>query len=113
MPTLGELLHQAENLKRFAPILTAQRDRDVSESDTVTIVEDLLSDLFGFDKYAEVTSEFAIRSTYCDLAIKIENKLRLLIEVKAIGITLNEKHVKQVVDYAANQGLDWVVLTNG
>ncbi len=102
-----------ENLKRFAPILTAQRDRDVSEADTVTIVKDLLSDLFGFDKYAEVTSEHAVRCTYCDLAIKIDGKLRLLLEVKAIGLTLNEKHVKQAVDYAANQGLDWVVLTNG
>jgi hypothetical protein len=102
-----------ENLKRYAPVLVAQRDRDVSEADTVTIVKDLLADLFGFDKYAEVTSEFAIRCTYCDLAIKIDGKLRLLLEVKAIGSTLNDKHVKQAVDYAANQGLDWVVLTNG
>lgn len=102
-----------DSLKRYTPIMVAQRDRDVSEADTVTVVKDLLSDLFGFDKYAEVTSEFAIRSTYCDLAIKIDGKLRLLIEVKAIGTTLNEKHVKQAVDYAANQGVDWVVLTNG
>jgi predicted type IV restriction endonuclease len=36
-----------------------------------------------------------------------------LIEVKAIGLELKEQHVKQVVDYAANQGIDWVVLTNG
>jgi hypothetical protein len=102
-----------ENLKSYVPIITAQRDRDVSEADTVTVVKDLLSDLFGFDKYAEVTSEHAIRGTYCDLAIKIDGKLRLLIEVKAIGSHLNEKHVKQAVDYAANQGLDWVLLTNG
>lgn len=99
--------------KVFAPILVSQRDRDVSEADTVTIVKDLLSDMFGYDKYAEVTSEHAIRGTYCDLAIKIEGKLRLLIEVKAIGLTLTQKHIKQAVDYAANQGVDWVVLTNG
>jgi len=102
-----------EGLKRFGPILIAQRDRDVSEADTVTVVKDLLSELFGYDKYAEVTSEHAIRGTYCDLAIKIDGKLRLLLEVKSIGMTLNEKHVKQAVDYATNQGLDWVVLTNG
>ncbi len=101
-----------ESLKRFAPILTAQRDRDVSEADTVTLVKDLLSDMFGFDKYAEVTSEHAIRGTYCDLAIKIEGKLKLLVEVKAIGLALTDRHIKQAVDYAANQGLDWVVLTN-
>lgn len=102
-----------EALKRFVPILTAQRDRDVSEADTVTVVKDLLSDLFGFDKYLEVTSEHAIRGTYCDLAIRVEGKLRLLLEVKAIGLSLTDKHVKQAVDYAANQGLDYVVLTNG
>lgn len=102
-----------DGLKRFAPILIAQRDRDVSEADTVTVVKDLLSDLFGYDKYAEVTSEHAIRGTYCDLAIKIDGKLRLLLEVKSIGMTLTDKHVKQAVDYATNQGLDWVVLTNG
>ena len=100
-------------LKRFSPVLVSQRDRDVSEADTVTVVKDLLSDLFGFDKYAEVTSEHAIRGTYCDLAIKLDGKLRLLLEVKAIGLQLNEKHIKQAVDYATNQGLDWVVLTNG
>lgn len=100
-------------LRRFTPVLVAQRDRDVSEADTVTVVKDLLSDLFGYDKYAEVTSEHAIRGTYCDLAIRIDGKLRLMLEVKSIGTTLNEKHVKQAVDYATNQGLDWVVLTNG
>ncbi|MFY9340841.1 MAG: type I restriction enzyme HsdR N-terminal domain-containing protein [Planctomycetota bacterium] len=115
MPTVPKRVEERirESLKQFGPILTAQRDRDVSEADTVTLVKDLLSDMFGYDKYAEVTSEYAIRSTYCDLAVKVEDKLRLLIEVKAIGLTLNEKHIKQAVDYAANQGLDWVALTNG
>lgn len=99
-------------IKQFQPTLQAQRDRDVSEADTVTLVKDLFCDLLGFDKYLELTSEHQVRGTYCDLAVKIEGKLRLLVEVKAIGIELNERHVKQAVDYAANQGLDFVVLTN-
>jgi predicted type IV restriction endonuclease len=37
----------------------------------------------------------------------------LLIEVKAIGLDLKDAFVKQAIDYAANQGMDWVVLTNG
>jgi predicted type IV restriction endonuclease len=60
-----------------------------------------------------VTREYAIRGTYCDLATKIEGQLQTLIEVKAIGLALRENHVKQAVDYAANQGVEWVVLTNG
>jgi predicted type IV restriction endonuclease len=100
-------------LKHFQPILSAAKARDLGESDTVTIVKDMLADVFGYDKYAEVTSEFSIRGTYCDLAIKIDNVLKTLIEVKAIGLDLKDAHVKQAVDYAANQGVDWVVLTNG
>lgn len=101
------------SLKVFTPILTAQRNRDVSEADTVTLVKDLLADLFGYDKYAEVTSEHAVRGTFCDLAIRVEDKLRFLIEVKAIGLQLNDRHIKQAVDYGTNQGVEWVVLTNG
>ena len=100
-------------LKRYQPILAAAKARDVGETDTVTIVKDMLADIFGYDKYSELTSEYAIRSTYCDLAIKLDAKLSTLIEVKAIGIDLKEAHVKQAVDYAANQGVDWVLLTNG
>lgn len=100
-------------VKRFQPILAAAKARDVGETDTVTIVKDMLADVFGYDKYAELTSEFAIRGTYCDLAIKLDGRLATLIEVKAIGIELKEAHVKQAVDYAANQGVEWVLLTNG
>jgi hypothetical protein len=37
----------------------------------------------------------------------------MLIEVKAIGLELKDAHVKQAVDYAANQGIEWVALTSG
>ncbi len=100
-------------IKRYQPILAAAKARDVGEADTVTIIKDMLSDIFGYDKYSELTSEFSIRGTYCDLATKIDGVLQTLIEVKAIGLDLKDQHVKQAVDYAANQGVDWVLLTNG
>ncbi len=100
-------------IKRFQPILTSAKSRDVGESDTVTIVVDMLAEIFGYDKYSEITSEHAIRGTFCDLATKIDGTLQALIEVKAIGLDLKDQHVKQAVDYAANQGVDWVLLTNG
>ncbi|HYO76835.1 MAG TPA: restriction endonuclease subunit R [Thermoanaerobaculia bacterium] len=100
-------------LKRFAPILSAAKSRDVNESDTSMIVTDMLADIFGYDKYSEVTRELAIRGTYCDLATRIDGKFQMLIEVKAIGLELKDGHAKQAVDYAANQGVEWVALTNG
>lgn len=100
-------------IKKFLPILNTAKSRDVNESDTVIIITDMLSEVFGYDKYSEITSEFTVRSTYCDLAIKIDGKLAFLLEVKAIGLELKDSFVKQAVDYAANQGIDFVVLSNG
>ena len=101
------------SLKRFQPIIASAKARDIGEADTVTIVTDMLCEVFGYDKYSEITSEYAIRGTFCDLATKIDGQLQALIEVKAISSDLKDAQVKQAVDYAANQGVDWVVLTNG
>ncbi|MCL5028246.1 MAG: type I restriction enzyme HsdR N-terminal domain-containing protein [Bacteroidetes bacterium] len=103
----------SSGIKKFQPILNNAKSRDVNESDTVIIITDMLSDIFGYDKYSEITSEFIIRSTYCDLAIKLNSKLAFLLEVKAIDLELKDSFVKQAIDYAANQGIDFVVLTNG
>lgn len=103
----------ADGLKRFQPIVSAARDRDINESNTVVIITDMLSDIFGYDKYSEITTEHGIRGTFCDLAIVINNDLRFIIEVKAMGIGLRDLHVKQAIDYAANKGVDWAILTNG
>jgi len=103
----------AAGIKRFQPIIASAKSRDVGESDTVIIVTDMLSEVFGYDKYSEVTSETSIRGTWCDLAIKLDGAIEFLIEVKAVGTELKDAHTKQAVDYSANQGTDWVILTNG
>lgn len=102
-----------KSVSKFQRVLKIAQDRDVNEADTVSIIQDMLSEVFGFDKYLEITSEYAIRGTYCDLAIKIDDKTHYLLEVKAIGLTLKESHLRQVVNYGANHGAQWVVLTNG
>jgi hypothetical protein len=115
MPSIPKKVEEriVAGVKRFQPILAAAKSRDIGEADTVTIVTDLIAEIFGFDKYSEITSELAIRGTFCDLATKIDGAIQTIIEVKAIGIDLKDAHVKQAVDYAANKGVDWVVLTNG
>lgn len=100
-------------IKKFQPILNAAKTKDINESDTVVIITDMLTELFGFDKYSEITSEYAIKKTYCDLAIKVNGKLRFLIEAKAIGLDLKDDYIRQAIDYGANEGVDWVILSNG
>lgn len=101
------------NLKRFQTVLSDAKSRDISESDTVVILGDMLAELLGYKKYTEITTEFAIRGTYVDLAVKVGNDVRFLIEAKAINVDLKDNHIKQAIDYGANHGIEWVVLTNG
>lgn len=100
-------------LPKFQKVLGIAKARDINESDTVSVINDMLSDVFGWEKYSEITSELAIRGTYCDLALRIGDKFEYLIEVKAIGIDLKEMHLRQAIGYGANKGIQWIVLTNG
>ena len=100
-------------IKKFQNVLNIAKAKDINESDTVVIVTDILSELFGYDKYVDITSEYEIKKTFCDLAIKIDGKIRLLLEVKAIGIDLKDDQIKQAIDYGSNVGVDWTILTNG
>ena len=102
-----------EQVPRFQKILSDARSRDINEADTVVIVTDMLEEVFGMNKYADVTREYAIKGIYVDLAVKISGRLEYLIEVKAIGHDLKDQHINQAVTYAAKEGVRWVVLTNG
>src|SRR5690348_13098541 len=96
-------------LRRYQPIVRKLRERDISEADTVTVVKDILADLFGYDKYTELTSEHLIRGTFCDLAIKVGDKVHYLAEVKAAGTTLADNHLRQAVNYGSHHGIEWVL----
>ncbi len=102
-----------EGVKKYRPVLSKAESQDVNESDTVTILVDILADVLGYDKYTEITSELAIKKSFCDLAIKLNGKIELLIEAKSAGTNLKDNHLTQAVNYSANSGIEWVVLTNG
>lgn len=100
-------------LRRYQKILESARKRDVNESDTSVIVSDMLTELLGWDKYEDVTTELSVRSTFCDLAIKSRGRLLYLIEVKSIGTDLKDNHLRQAIEYGSREGIEWVLLTNG
>lgn len=99
-------------LKRYQPIVRKLGERDISEADTVTVIKDMLTDIFGYDKYTELTSEQQIRGTFCDLAIRVDSKVHYLAEVKSAGTSLNDNHLRQAVNYGAHHGIEWILLTN-
>ena len=101
-----------KNLKTFLPIIEQAKARNANEADTANIVHKLFQDVLGWD-FLDLTSEYKIKSTYCDLAIKYQGDIHLLIEVKAIGLNLKEEHSRQASNYAAHEGVKFTLLTNG
>jgi hypothetical protein len=102
----------SSNLRKFQKIAEAQQKADVAEANTVTLVKDILAEVLGYDKWEELTGEHQIKSTYCDIAVKIAGQLRLLVEVKSAGTSLADNHLQQVINYGAHQGIHWLILTN-
>jgi Type I restriction enzyme R protein N terminus (HSDR_N) len=102
----------ASQLKVYQGILAQAVKKDSNEADTSAIVASMISDVLGYNKFEHVSSQHAIRGTYVDLMVSTDNKPRFLVEVKAVGAELKDSYIKQAVDYAANKGVDWVVLTN-
>jgi hypothetical protein len=45
--------------------------------------------------------------------IQLARKKHFIVEVKSIQLDLSEKHLRQSMNYAANEGIDWILLTNG
>jgi hypothetical protein len=85
----------------------------LDESGTRIMVNNLLIEVLGYRELEEVKTEYAIKGTYADYVVQVGRKKHFIVEVKAIQIDLSENHLRQAINYAANEGIDWVLLTNG
>jgi len=102
-----------KKIRIYRKRVEALNSNDLNEADTVFHFGHFLSNVLGYDRMTDITREFAIRSTYCDYAVRINNKLQFLIEVKAMPVSLKESHLRQAASYAMNSGIEWCLLTNG
>ena len=100
-------------LRRFSKPLSDLAARDANEGDTRLLVTDFLCDALGFDKYADLTTEYQVKGEFADYGVRIDRELIAFIEVKRIATKLAPKHLGQVEMYAVNEGVEWVILTNG
>jgi len=102
-------------LRRFATAFREARERGANESDTVMYLVKFFEDVLGYDSLkGEVSKELAIKDRYCDVALKVDGALKLLVEAKAANLkSLAEKHIEQAGNYASRLGHPWVLLTNG
>src|SRR5215212_3025859 len=100
-------------IRRYSKPLADLVARDANEGDTRLLVTDFLCDGLGYDKYADLTTEYQVKGEFADYGVRIDKQLVAFIEVKRVATKLNVKHLRQVEMYAVNEGIEWVILTNG
>ncbi len=100
-------------IRRFTKPLKEIVARDANEGDTRLIITDFLCEALGYDKFDDLTTEFAVRGEFADYGIRIDKQLVAFIEVKRATQKLNMRHLRQVETYAVKEGLQWILLTNG
>lgn len=100
-------------IRRFSKPLADLVQRDANEGDTRLLVTDFLCEALGFDKYADLTTEYQVKGEFADYGVRIDKDLVAFIEVKRVATTLTAKHLRQVEMYAVNEGVEWMILTNG
>lgn len=100
-------------LERFTEPLQALVARDANEGDTRLLVTDFFSDGLGYNKYDEVTTEYRTKSESVDYGLKVGDDIFALVEVKRCGQDLNARSLRPARLSAAEEGVQWLVLTNG
>jgi hypothetical protein len=101
------------SLKKIAPSLLKAQEENINEADTVIRVVKVFEDVLGYDAMTEISREAQMKDKYVDIVLKIGGTIRLIIEVKAAGVTLRDRHIEQAYSYASRNNYRWVLLTNG
>ena len=95
-------------------ILKKKKDKNANEADTADAVKDIFECAFGWSKHEDMTNERRIKGNRCDISIKLEDRVRFLVEIKRIKCLLNDRHKGQLFQYAEDsRGVNWAILTNG
>ena len=75
-----------KGIKKFKNVLRTSEQIGINKSNTATIILDMSGEIFGYDKYSEITSDYDIKKTSCVLALKNGKKPEFLIEVYPINL---------------------------
>lgn len=100
-------------LRKFRKPLENLLAQDANEGDTRLLVTDFLCEALGYDKFEDLTTEFAVRGEFADYGVRIDKQLSAFIEVKRVSQKLTARHLRQVETYVLKDGLEWAILTNG
>lgn len=113
MATTSQIKQTESKLREYRRKYLQKKFQELDESATRLMVNSLLKDVLGYSELDEIKTEYEIKGAYADYVIQLNRKKWFVVEVKAISIDLNEKHLRQSQGYAANEGIDWAILSNG
>lgn len=113
MATEKQLNDLKDKLKLYKSKYLKKEFNNLDESATRIMTNSFLCDLLGYQELTEVKTEYRIRSEYADYVVQLKRKKHFVVEVKSIELDINEKHLRQSLSYAANEGIDWILLLNG
>lgn len=100
-------------LKDYRKKFFANKITELDESGTRLMINHFLTDILEYQSLEEVKTEYMIRGTYADYVVQTKGIRHFLVEVKALSINLSDKHLRQAINYGANEGIEWALLTNG
>ncbi len=100
-------------LRKFAPTFLAAREACLNEADTVQRLCKCFETVFGYDAIEDISREANLKNKFVDVCLKIDGKIRILVEAKAAPVPLRERHIDQAQSYASRNNYPWVLLTNG
>lgn len=101
------------SIKEYRKRYLNNRGTELDESGTRLMINSFLTDVLGYLSIDEIKTEYMIKGTYADYVIQLGGTRHFLVEVKALSLTLSDKHLRQAKHYGADEGIEWVVLTNG
>jgi hypothetical protein len=101
------------SIKSYQKKYFAKKLDDLDESGTRLLINELLSEVLCFQTIEEIKTEYMIRGTYADYVVQTKGDRHFLVEVKALSLNLSDKHLRQTINYGANEGIEWALLTNG
>jgi hypothetical protein len=113
MLTTGKKTKLHNELKAYNKKYLHGKMTELDESGTRLMINTFLTDVLGFIPIEEVKTEYMIRGTYADYVIQTKGVRQFLVEVKALSFVLSDKHLRQAINYGANEGIEWALLTNG
>lgn len=103
----------AAAMDRFSGPLAELAERDANDGDTRLLVADFFDVGLNFSKYQDMTTEYRTSGDSIDYAIVLDGKLFAPVEVRRIGQNLDLRNIQMSRRVAAQEGAEWVFLTNG